>query len=599
MKRVMAERAIFAVLGLLLIPVTLAAQVPAVNGPVCVPVPGIPCPGSSHVASIGSRGNLNSVVAGAFFQWLLSDDPKAAAKKQQMMQELQARQAEAERQHKTEEAARLAMICNRLSATLKLNGLPDLAMKDVGVAGGLHLKLGDSDNGHIGIRGLPGIALNDNTGNGGTMPYGNPGLPGIYTNSPGSGSAASVPADPALRLKTGDASPTPSASASSPGSSPSQLASADANPAADSAAGAINPRNMTPQQLADLATKIASLPPAEQQQLMDAAANAAKGTPAGAGAAGQPQPSASVAPSQPVASQLQRTAGASQAATTAATPEDAAALARTGFDTPAAGIPMPSSAGPVALSHSSGTPQVQLSATASPGSVAPHGFSTTSRLSLHTIPPPLPPGIDPAPSGARTLPGTAPSRSSSVAVNGACPHGFEKVIPTRQQLQTELAVERAQLESLQKTIMRFNRTIQLDQQQYAVWEDEAITAKKRVEDHLLSIIKNAAFDSFVDKKEEFYEDLENERRVTDFDKQQMSWLKQAKELKSFSDFKEWALTKQDNWEMLQEGARQLAALKTWSKQLPVNREIQSYIRCGEDLIDNAYDMTDLWLPWTT
>ena len=30
-----------------------------------------------------------------------------------------------------------------------------------------------------------------------------------------------------------------------------------------------------------------------------------------------------------------------------------------------------------------------------------------------------------------------------------------------------------------------------------------------------------------------------------------------------------------------------------SKELLVNQEIQSYIRCGEALIDNAYDLTDL------
>ena len=84
-----------------------------------------------------------------------------------------------------------------------------------------------------------------------------------------------------------------------------------------------------------------------------------------------------------------------------------------------------------------------------------------------------------------------------------------------------------------------------------------------------------------------------EGKLTDFDKSQMSWLQQAKELKSFSDFKEWALSKQDNWEKLEEGGRQLAALTTLSKELPLNQEMQSYVRCSEDLVDNAYDLTDL------
>ena len=97
--------------------------------------------------------------------------------------------------------------------------------------------------------------------------------------------------------------------------------------------------------------------------------------------------------------------------------------------------------------------------------------------------------------------GAAPVSTRQEPASETCPHGFEKVIPTREQLQTELAVERAQLVSLENTIMRFNRTIQLDQQQYAVWEDEATTAKKRVEDHLVSLVTHAAFNSFVDNKE--------------------------------------------------------------------------------------------------
>jgi hypothetical protein len=287
---------------------------------------------------------------------------------------------------------------------------------------------------------------------------------------------------------------------------------------------------------------------------------------------------------------LQQIAATSQSAATAASPEDAAALARSGFDTPGGGsIPA------VAISGSTVAP---IPAPASSGP------SATSNA-------PLPPAHSPARASAPTYPvvtllnmasssgsatptaGAVPASDRQESAGGTCPHGFEKVIPTREQLQTELAVERAQLVSLQNTIMRFNRTIQLDQQQYAVWEDEATTAKKRVEDHLLNLIKNGAIDSFVDNKEEFYDDLKEEGKLTDFDKKQMSWLQQARELKSFSEFKEWALAKQDNTDKLEEGARQVFGLVPLSKELLVNQEIQSYIRCGEALIDNAYDLTDL------
>jgi hypothetical protein len=553
-----------------------------------------------------SAANLNNAiqqqVVGAlvqsFFQMLFSDDSAADAQKQQMMAELQLRQAAAEKQHNIEEAQRLAAICNRLQASLKLAGLPELKMKSDG-GGGLQLKLSDSGSGsrhHVGEAGLPGIALNDTTGNGGTTPYGIAGLPGIYTNGPGSGSGSATSSGPTLSLKMDDGSAPPAAPA------PVEGTTAGSNPPAEGALPAdtiTDVRKMSPQQLADLATKIDNLPPEEKQRLMDAARNSTGGNPPGAnpapaGAAANPAPTTAAnsnpAASQPAQSQLQQIAATSQSAATAASPEDAAALARSGFDTPSGG-----SAPTVAISGTTVTP------IAAPVSSQPNARSNA----------PLPPAHSPARASAPIYPvvpllnmasssgsaapaaGAAPAPDRQESASGTCPHGFEKVIPTREQLQTELAVERAQLVSLQNTIMRFNRTIQLDQQQYAVWEDEATTAKKRVEDHLVSLVKNGALDSFVDKKEEFYDDLKEEGKLTDFDKKQMSWLQQAKELKSFSEFKEWALTKQGGWEMLEEGGRQLVALTTLSKNLLVNQELQSYIRCSEDLVDNAYDLTDL------
>jgi len=50
--------------------------------------------------------------------------------------------------------------------------------------------------GTTGIKGLPGIALNDNTGNGGSKPYGIPGLPGTYVNGAGEGSGLTTQPSP-------------------------------------------------------------------------------------------------------------------------------------------------------------------------------------------------------------------------------------------------------------------------------------------------------------------------------------------------------------------------------------------------------------------
>jgi hypothetical protein len=550
---------------------------------------------------------FGSMVQG-FFQMFFSNDPKADAQKQQMMQELQLRQAEAEKQHNIEEAQRLVAICNRLQASLKLAGLPALEMKSTG-GSGLQLKLGDGGGSggrhQVGEAGLPGLALNDTTGNGGSTPYGEAGLPGIYTNGPGSGSSSATSDGPKLGMKMDDGStlPTPPV--------PVEGTTAGSNPPTDISLPAdtvTDVRKMSPQQLADLATKIDNLPPEEKQRLMDAARNSAGGSPPAAnpapagganptsgGGNANPAPAAAAntnpTANQPAQSQLQQIATTSQSAASASTPEAASALASSGFDTAGGGSVRPA----VAIS---GTTVAAVPAPASTRSVATSNAplapaNSPARTSVPAYP------VVPLLNLASPSGGAAPAVGTSLVADRqeptseTCPHGFEKVIPTREQLQTELVVERAQLVNLQNTIMRFNRTIQLDRQQYAVWEDEATTAKKRVEDHLVSLVTDAAFNNFVDNKEAFYEDLKTEGKLTDVDKKQMSWLQQAKELKSFSEFKEWALAKQDNTDKLEEGTRQIVGLVPLSNELLVNQEIQSYIRCGEALIDNAYDLTDL------
>jgi hypothetical protein len=302
-----------------------------------------------------------------FGRWLFSSNsnPQAELQKQQMMEELQRRQAEAERLHQEEEARRLAAMYNRLAATLKLNGLPNLQLKQVGGnSPGLTLKLGDSPDGHVGIKGLPGMYLND-----GATPYGIPGLPGIYTGGPGPGSGLG---NSKLALKTGDgdsssgqsanvpAAPnqsaqpygapadaaripaTPPANDSVPQFAGLQLKTGDsAGPAAQGATPGpgIDPSKMTPQQLADAADQFSKLPPEEQQRIMTAAQND--------NAASPPNPSATTQPS--AMASLQQQAAASQAAAAAPDLESASAGARAGFDTPLG----TTSIQPVTLSSSS------------------------------------------------------------------------------------------------------------------------------------------------------------------------------------------------------------------------------------------------------
>jgi hypothetical protein len=218
---------------------------------------------------------VTSSLIDAFINFLFSTNSKDDALRQQMMAELERRRAEAERQHRYEEAIKLAGICSRLEATLKLSGVPSLQLKtsDDAPTSGLQLKLGDGNDGHVGIKGLPGIALNDNTGNGGSTPYGIQGLPGIYVNGPAS--QPSLPSSPRLSLKIGESETAPAPAA---GTTAADSPSGDA-PAVTGAAPDV--LKMTPRQLADLAEKVNSLPAEQQQMLMDAGRASAQGnTPA-------------------------------------------------------------------------------------------------------------------------------------------------------------------------------------------------------------------------------------------------------------------------------------------------------------------------------
>jgi hypothetical protein len=121
------------------------------------------------------------------------------------MREMERQRQEAERQHKLEEARRLDAIYNRLTATMKLNGLPDLHLKgiDQSSSGGLQLKLGDQSQ---------------------TKSYGISGLPGAYTGGSRDvqslNGAAAMPdgglaESDGLKLKLGDSASPPKASDSS------------------------------------------------------------------------------------------------------------------------------------------------------------------------------------------------------------------------------------------------------------------------------------------------------------------------------------------------------------------------------------------------
>lgn len=563
--------------------------------------PRSPAPQSSAtILNNAIQQQVVGAVMQSFFQMLFSDDSAADAQKQQMMAELQQRQAEAEKQHNIEEAQRLAAICNRLQASLKLAGLPELPMKSTGGGGGLQLKLGGSGSGHAGVRGLPGIYLDHSSGSSGggsgqivnyvTEPLSAPTPPS--GNGPLSGGA--------LQMKTGEDDAATAPAAIAPIAPPAPVegtTAAGSNPPAEGALPAdtiTDVRNMTPKQLADLATKISNLPPEEQQRLMDAARNSAganppTANPAAAAASANPAPATAAnsnpAASQPAQSQLQQISATSQSATTAASPEDAAALARSGFDTPGGGsIPA------VAISGSTVAP------IAAPSSIRPGATSNAPLSPVHSptrasapATPVVPLLSLSSPSG-RSAPtdGATPAPYRQESSSASCPPGVEKLVPTRQQLETELAVRRAQMESLRNTILRMDRSIQLDQQQYAVWQDEASAAITRLKGRIWDTGTKFAFDNFIDSEEEHIKEMP----ISDAERvDKLRKLKLVENIKDFDDFQQWALDNKDDWEMIDGGIRSLV------DSLPLADEPLYYVHCAEDLIDNAYDLTDYVATW--
>jgi hypothetical protein len=162
------------------------------------------------------------------------------------------------------------------------------------------------------------------------------------------------------------------------------------------------------------------------------------------------------------------------------------------------------------------------------------------------------------------------------------------LVPSRQQLETELAVRRAQLESLRNTILRMDRSIQLDQQQFAVWQDEASAAIDRLKGRIWDQSTKFAFDNFIASEEEHIKEMP----ISDAERvDKLRKLKLVENIKDFDDFQQWALDNKGDWEMIDGGIRSLI------DSLPLADEPLYYVHCAEDLIDNAYDLTDFVSTW--
>jgi hypothetical protein len=199
-------------------------------------------------------------------------------------------------------------------------------------------------------------------------------------------------------------------------------------------------------------------------------------------------------------------------------------------------------------------------------------------------------GLDPH-TPVTVAPARAPSAAapSPAAAQAPCPAGLERTIPSRQQLQTELAARRGELDSLKGSLLRLNRAIQLDQQQYAQWEAEAQAAVTRLKRRIFDLGTKAAFDSFIEISKWYYPKaplLTPQQR-----QEQLRKVEFLKNLKDFSDYQEWALTHKNDWEKMDEGFRQAVGL------LPLTPTGSLLVQSAQYLVDSAFDVTDWVVTW--
>lgn len=293
---------------------------------------------SSGNATAAAYGNMGAAIGVALHDWLEDYSRKVAEKKAfeaAVKRQLELQRAEAERQHKIEEARRLDAMLSYLHQKLKLEGTPQL-----------QLKLGDSSqpNGY-GICGLPGVATGGERAGCNTQ-QNSSGL-GLKTGSDALPPSA-TDSGSKLTLKLGEASehgiPGLPGVALNDNSAPNDAQKLAAN--------------LTPEQAADIFTH---LPPEQQQAILaryiqqDTGAAPTPATPAGASqpavappatsatasAPGTPNPQSTPdapaktetsAPQSPAMQQLQQTADSSQQGVLAGSDEQAAVKAGQPFD---------------------------------------------------------------------------------------------------------------------------------------------------------------------------------------------------------------------------------------------------------------------------
>jgi len=158
-----------------------------------------PTPGEQIGSQIGQLG------AQMILQAMQGPTPQEIAARDEQQRQLAAQQALAAQQQQEAEDRRNQEIHDKLATEMKSEDGTSGTDEEQPEQQNLPLmKDDDSGSGQSGIKGLPGIALNDNSGNGGSTPYGIQGLPGTHVNGPGAGSGIGSSSDQNLPLMKDD-----------------------------------------------------------------------------------------------------------------------------------------------------------------------------------------------------------------------------------------------------------------------------------------------------------------------------------------------------------------------------------------------------------
>jgi hypothetical protein len=162
-----------------------------------------------------------------------------------------------------------------------------------------------------------------------------------------------------------------------------------------------------------------------------------------------------------------------------------------------------------------------------------------------------------------------------------CPIASTKRLPTREDMAQELAGLHFRLDVLKNSLLRLNRSIQMDQEQFAVWEKETQNAEDRSKERLKQAIADRIQGRFFDYAEGYYgkspEELKAVKRVEVLIKEETVY--------------DWADKGEMTWGQVSEG------LTLLGDNLPLSKGAKDVLWASKSLIDSTFDIAAELVSW--